>query len=130
MLIPTNLNQTIIAKAAIQNNSQLATHITTIFPNISANVTPLALTLRTTPAQLRALAAFVAKTTTIRATALVDIAVTDRLGSRGRFSIKYLFLSVLYNSRLVIEVYADETTSIPSLANPFFNRTCIFASAG
>lgn len=108
----------------------MAHAISLTFIGVNSNVTPFNTVIRTTPAKLRSLAAFIAKSTTIRATTLVDIAVTDRLSTRGRFSIKYLFLSGLYSNRLALEIYVDETTSVPSLASPFFNRKRIFASAG
>ena len=115
---------------SLNNNILVARALTKAFPNTVAHVSPLSLIIRTTPSRLRVLAAFVAKSTTIRASTLVDIAVTDRLGARGRFSVKYLFLSSLYNNRVTLEIYVDETTAVPSLASPFFNCKRIFASAG
>ena len=114
----------------LETNYNFAIGVVSAFPNTAANVTPLSVTLRTSPARLRALAAFIAKSTVVRATTLVDIAVTDRLGAKGRFSVKYLFLSALYNNRVIVEIYVDETTTVPSLASSFFNRMRIFASAG
>ena len=114
----------------LETNYNFAIGVVSAFPNTAANVTPLSVALRTSPTRLRTLAAFIAKSTVVRATTLVDIAVTDRLGAKGRFSIKYLFLSALYNNRVIVEIYVDETTTVPSLASSFFNRTRIFASAG
>lgn len=115
---------------SFSTNLILSNVIRNALPSARVNTTPLALTVRTTPLQLRNVTSFLAKATNIRSGSLVDIAVTDRLGVRGRFSVKYLFLSSFYNNRLIVEVYADETTAVPSIAGPFFNRKRIFASAG
>jgi NADH:ubiquinone oxidoreductase subunit C len=86
--------------------------------------------LKTTRKLVRPLASFLRNSSAVQATILVDIAATDKLDKSGRFSIKYSFLSVVFNRRLTVEVFSDETLSIPSLAAPFFNNQKIFASAG
>lgn len=86
--------------------------------------------LRTTRKLLRPLAVFLRNNSAVQATILVDIATTDKLDKTGRFSIKYSFLSVAFNRRLTVEIFTDETLTIPSLAAPFFNNQKIFASAG
>lgn len=86
--------------------------------------------LKTTRQFLRPLAAFLRNSSAVQASILVDIAATDKLDKVGRFSIKYSFLSVTFNSRLTVEVFSDEMLSIPSLAAPFLNNQKVFASAG
>ena len=88
------------------------------------------LLLRTTPAALRALAYYLSRCPTLQLKTLVDIAVVDRLRSNARFSVNYLLFSATMNQRLVVQVYADETATIPSLAVPFANGQRIFAAGG
>lgn len=97
---------------------------------LQANYTPNGTVLKTTRNNIRALSAFLRNNTATQASILVDIAATDKLSKTGRFSIKYSFLSVMYNRRLTVELFSDETLSIPSLAAPFVNQQKIFASAG
>lgn len=86
--------------------------------------------LRTTRKLLRPLAVFLRNNSATQATILVDIATTDKLDKTGRFSIKYSLLSITFNRRFTIEIFTNETLTIPSLAAPFFNNQKIFASAG
>jgi NADH:ubiquinone oxidoreductase subunit C len=60
---------------------------------------------------------------------LVDIAVVDKLRSNGRFVVNYLFLSMPTNQRLVVQLFANETSTMPSLAVPFANGQRLFAAA-
>lgn len=94
------------------------------------NSTPLIpLQINTTPSNLRALA-FILKTSTFtQASMLIDIVVQDRPQLPGRFSIKYLLLSIPYNQRFIIEVFARETTILPSLAAPFAHAAKVFSSS-
>jgi NADH:ubiquinone oxidoreductase subunit C len=93
-------------------------------------VTPLATTLRTSPRNLRPLTIFLKNSTQIQAASLTDICVTDRLKVKGRFVVKYFFISLKLNTRLSLTFCVNETSTIPSLAAPFFNNQRIFASAG
>ena len=112
------------------HNTQVAIEVAKLVAPVQTTATPLSLIIRTTPSKLRGVAAFLAKGTAVRASTLVDIAVTDRITVAGRFSVKYFFLSSLYNNRLTVELYVDEIIAVPSLASPFFNQKRIFASAG
>jgi hypothetical protein len=60
----------------------------------------------------------------------VDIAVVDKLRPIGRFAVNYLFLSMATNQRTVVQLFVDETSTIPSLAVPFANGQRVFAGAG
>lgn len=86
--------------------------------------------LRTTSEKIRQLAIFLRNKTELSFSTLVDIAVTDKLSSTGRFVITYLFLSSANNSRISVQIYAEERTTIPSLTAPLFNNQKIFAAAG
>lgn len=96
----------------------------------STRVTPEGLVLRTSPAKVRPLALYIRNSSLLQFRTLVDIAVTDKLLPAGRFVVNYSFLSTVTNQRLTIQLYATETTTIPSLAAPFLNRQELFASAG
>ena len=109
--------------------AQLATALPKlVFGTSSTPFIPLQ--LQTTPENLRALALIIKASALTQATLLTDIVVTDRLEQAGRFSVKYLFLSLRYNQRMVVELFARETTIIPSLAAPFAMGQRIFSGAG
>lgn len=88
-----------------------------------------ALVVRTSSSKLRALSLYLRNSTVSQFRTLVDIAVVDRLLPRGRFVINYLFLSMVTNQRLTVSVYANETTSLPSLSTPFLGAQRLFPSA-
>lgn len=92
----------------------------------SANET----TLRTTRASIRAVAIFLRNSIATQATTLVDIAAMDKPSQAGRFPVKYLFLSAVHNRRLTIELFVDETLSIPSLSTEILYTQRLFSSAG
>jgi NADH:ubiquinone oxidoreductase subunit C len=128
MLVTTNKQQ-----IALYNNTVLQTkQIKTLAPALVFQTTysPNGVILRTTRNKIRAVAALLRNSTALQATILVDIAATDKLEQQGRFSIKYNFLSVTYNKRITVEVFCEETLSIPSLAAPFLNNQKVFAAAG
>jgi len=77
------------------------------------------LSVRTTREGLRAIAIFFRNSSVFQANSLVDIAVTDRIDQKGRFSVKYNLLSTRYQLRVSVEVFTNETLSIPSLAAAF-----------
>lgn len=109
-----------------------AVQIKNILPSLvfQATYTPNGLVYRTTRNNIRPLAGFLRNSSAMQATILVDIAATDKLDRAGRFSVKYNFLSVTYNRRFTVELFTDETLSIPSLTAPFINQQKVFASAG
>jgi NADH:ubiquinone oxidoreductase subunit C len=128
MLATTNKQQ-----IALYNNAVLqAKQIKLLTPALvfQAAYSPNGLILRTSRNQIRALSAFLRNSTALQTTILADIAATDKLEQSGRFSIKYSFLSVTYSRRLTVEVYCEETLSVPSLAAPFLNNQKVFAAAG
>lgn len=116
--------------ALISNFTNYATQIVKLPLIHGASATPNGFIVRVHPNNLRVVSALVGLSTHIRSNSLVDIAVTDKLSERGRFAVKYLFLSTLYNARIVVEIYTTETSPIPSIAGAFFNNKAIFASAG
>jgi len=101
-------------------------------PGLSYSATPTSdsLLVRTAPSKLRALVLFLRSSSHLQFRTLVDIAVVDKLRVRGRFAVNYLFLSMTTNQRLVVQLFADETTVVPSLAVPFANGQRLFAAAG
>lgn len=50
---------------------------------------------------------------------LVDIVAIDRIGLVGRFVVKYLLLSHVYNARTIVTLFTNETLSVPSLCSVF-----------
>jgi NADH:ubiquinone oxidoreductase subunit C len=84
---------------------------------------------RTSLSSVRALSFFLRGSTHLQFRSLIDIAVVDRLRARARFSVNYLFFSVATNQRAVMQVFANETSTIPSLCVPFANGQRVFASA-
>jgi NADH:ubiquinone oxidoreductase subunit C len=87
------------------------------------------LVVRTSSSKLRALSLYLRNSTVSQFRTLVDIAVVDRLLPCGRFAINYLFLSMVTNQRLIVTVYANETTTLPSLSAPFLGDQRFFPSA-
>lgn len=87
------------------------------------------LVVRTSISKLRALAFYLRNSTTAQFRILVDIAVVDKLLPKGRFAVNYLFLSPVTNQRLIVTVYANETTTLPSLSTPFLGDQRFFPSA-
>lgn len=95
----------------------------------SVRVTPEGIILRTSPAKIRPLALYIRNNSLLQFRTLVDIAVVDKLLPSGRFAVNYSFLSMVTNQRVTLQLYATETTTIPSLAAPFVNAQRLFASA-
>ena len=95
----------------------------------SVRVTPEGIILRTTPTKVRPLALYIRNSSLLQFRTLVDIAVVDKLLPAGRFAVNYSFLSMVTNQRITVQLYATETTTIPSLASPFVNAQRLFASA-
>jgi NADH:ubiquinone oxidoreductase subunit C len=95
----------------------------------SVRVTPEGILLRTSPAKVRPLALYIRNNSLLQFRTLVDIAVVDRLLPAGRFAVSYSFLSMITNQRITLQLFATETTTIPSLASPFVNTQRLFASA-
>ena len=87
------------------------------------------LVIRTSGSKLRALSLYLRNSTVSQFRTLVDIAVIDRLLTKGRFIINYLFLSLVTNQRLIVTVYANETTTLPSLSAPFLSDRRFLPSA-
>jgi NADH:ubiquinone oxidoreductase subunit C len=106
--------------------------VQTCMPSLvsSTTVTPYACVLYTHPTAIRSLALFLRNSTSLQAATLTDIIVADRCVATGRFTVKYLLLSIRLNARLLISFSVSETGSIPSLTTPFFNNQRVFASAG
>lgn len=100
-------------------------------PGLIHSVSPRidSLVVRTSPAKLRAVALYLRNSTCAQFRTLVDIAVVDRLLPKGRFAVNYLFLSMVTNQRLTVQVYANETTTLPSLSTPFISTDRFFPSA-
>lgn len=88
------------------------------------------LLVRTSSKTIRALALCLRNHTHCQFRSLVDIAVVDRLRAPTRFSITYLFLSIPTNQRVLVQLFASETSTIPSLSVPYANGQRYFASAG
>ena len=86
--------------------------------------------LRVNPASLRSVALYLRNSSNVQAASLVDIVVVDRIGTAGRFTVKYLFLSFALQARLTLSFSVSEVAVIPSLAAPFAGYQRIFAAAG
>jgi hypothetical protein len=85
--------------------------------------------LRTSPKTLRALAIVLRQSSYLQFRSLIDLAVVDRLRTPSRFSVNYLFFSAPTNQRLLLQLFVDETSTIPSLSTPYTNGQRYFASA-
>lgn len=116
----------------VKDRISAAQQLHKMLPALIYSATPRndGLLLRTTPTALRSLAYYLCRCPTFQLKSLVDIAVVDRLRSSARFSVNYLFFSAATNQRLLVQVFADETTTIPSLAVPFANGQRLFAASG
>jgi NADH:ubiquinone oxidoreductase subunit C len=117
--------------AILRQSSKLLRQIQQDLPGLvySTVSTPDGMILRTSPSKLRALALFLRNSSRMQFRTLVDIAVVDKLHPVGRFAVNYLFLSMITNQRITIQLFANETTTIPSLASPFANGQRLFAAA-
>lgn len=116
----------------IKDRIAVAQQLRKTLPALVFSATPRndGLLVRTTPGALRALAYYLCRCPAFQLKSLVDIAVVDRLRSSARFSINYLFFSANTNQRLLVQIFADETTTIPSLSVPFANGQRLFAAGG
>jgi len=85
--------------------------------------------IRTSADKLRALSLCIRNSNRLQFKTLADIAVVDKVLGAGRFAVNYLFLSVTLNQRLTLQLFCNETTTIPSLAAPFANGQRLFACA-
>lgn len=101
-------------------------------PSVVYSVTPRndGLLIRTVSKSIRSAAIFVRHSTATQLFTLTDIAVVDRMKAPGRFAVNYLFLSAVTNQRVVIQLFATETSAIPSLAAPYTNGQRLFAAGG
>jgi len=126
MLVPTQEQENFLKTAtlALQNCQQELPALVS-----SVRVTPEGIILRTTPTKVRPLALYIRNSSLLQFRTLVDIAVVDKLLPAGRFAVNYSFLSMVTNQRITVQLYATETTTIPSLASPFVNAQRLFASA-
>lgn len=114
----------------IKTNTLIAQQLRNALPAIVYSATPRndGVLLRTTASALRALSFFLRQSSPLQLRSLIDIAVVDRLRQSARFSVNYLFFSAATNQRFLIQVFADETSTIPSLSVPFANGQRLFAS--
>ena len=126
------MNSISLTELIIQDQGRHVTkQIIALFPHTTTNyATKTGLIVRTTPANLRAIAIFLRNYSPFQLSTLADIAVVDRLEQKNRFTVKYLFLSTKTNQRATVKLFVNETSAIPSLAAPFFNAKQFFASAG
>ena len=117
---------------ALQHNIELGSQLKDNLPALIFGVVPSTegLLVRTSPSKIRALSFFFRNSTVLQLRTLVDISVVDKLLPTGRFSVNYLFLSVVTNQRLTLQVFASETTTLPSIAIPYANGQRLFAAAG
>jgi NADH:ubiquinone oxidoreductase subunit C len=121
-----------LTRGATAAVSGVAPALTKSLPALVYSVTPRndGFMARTNGASLRSLALYLRNNTHLQFRSLIDIAVVDRVRSPARFSVNYLFLSVPTNQRCVVQLFATETSTIPSLAVPYANGQRIFASGG
>jgi NADH dehydrogenase (ubiquinone) Fe-S protein 3 len=77
--------------------------------------------LYTSPKYLVPLVIFLRDHTNSQFKMLVDITAVDFPERKDRFEIVYLFLSVKYNTRLIVKVSVDEITPVPSVESIFPN---------
>jgi len=120
--------QNIFLESVTEFSYQLRNNLSSLV--YSATSTNDGLLLRTAPGKLRALSLFFRNSTYLQTRTLVDIAVVDKLRATGRFAVNYLFLSMTTNQRIVVQLFVDETSTVPSLAVPFANGQRVFAGAG
>lgn len=116
----------------ISSNIDAAVNLRKMLPALVYSATPRndGLLIRTSAKSLRSLSLFFRHSTHFQARSLIDIAVVDRLRPAARFSINYLFFSATTNQRLLVQLFAQETSTIPSLSVPYANGQRYFASAG
>jgi len=95
----------------------------------STHATPHGILIRTAAHKLRSLSLYLRNTARLQFKSLVDIAVVDKLLSGGRFTVNYLFLSMITNQRIVVQLFTSEVLTIPSLTAPFLNGKRLFAGA-
>jgi NADH:ubiquinone oxidoreductase subunit C len=103
-----------------QNDRLLATDV----------LKPSRLIVTTSRKYLRSLAFFIRNSTYCQAAILTDVIGADRLrAAKARFALQYQFLSDRFRKRISVELFSTETSSVPSIATPFFCGQRIFAAA-
>jgi NADH:ubiquinone oxidoreductase subunit C len=124
------MSYTSLQETNLHRNRALLRQLKISLPGLIHSVvaTPDNLIIRTSPTKLRALSLVLRNTTWLQLRSLVDIAVTDRLLPRGRFVVNYLFLSMICNQRVTVQLFANETSTLPSISAPFGEQR-FFASA-
>lgn len=96
----------------------------------SYRVTPDSSNLFTVPGSIRALATYLKKSTSGQFRTLTDIAVTDRLTAKARFTANFGLLSTTVSQRLTISLSVNETEPIPTLTgNTHQNTQAVFPAA-
>lgn len=117
-------------KIALRMNENMLKQIENNVPSLVHSVQATAdnLLIRTSHSAVRPLALYLRNSTHLQFRTLVDIAVVDKLLPNGRFAVNYIMLSMTLNQRIAVQLFANETSTLPSLAVPFGNRR-FFASA-
>ena len=87
------------------------------------------LLIRVSASKLRKVCLLLRSSTLTQLRSLVDIAAVDKLHAAGRFTVNYLFLSMTTNQRVIVQLFTNETNTIPSLAVPFGRGQRLFAGA-
>jgi NADH dehydrogenase (ubiquinone) Fe-S protein 3 len=84
-------------------------------------ITKEEVTIYTSPKYLIELITFLKNHTNSQYDMLVDITAVDYPEREKRFEVIYIFLSVKYNSRIIIKLSVDEITPVPSAEKVFPN---------
>jgi len=125
--MPTAILQSIV----LQTRSELSLLVQDNLRALVYSVSPTSdgLLIRTSSDNLRKLCFILRNGTLTQFKTLVDIAAVDKLHVAGRFAVNYLFLSMITNQRVTVQLFANETSTIPSLAVPFGRGQRLFAGA-
>lgn len=124
------MKYTVYQQVVLRMNENMLNQIEQNVPGLihSVQAKPDNLLIRTSSSTIRPLALFLRNSTQLQFRTLVDIAVVDKLLPCGRFVVNYLLLSMPLNQRVTVQIFANETSTLPSLAVPFGDHR-FFASA-
>jgi len=126
------MSTSILQSIVLNNRSELSLLTQNNLRALVYSVSPTSdgLLIRVSADNLRKLCFLLRNSTLTQFKSLVDIAAVDKLHVAGRFAVNYLFLSMTTNQRVTIQLFANETSTIPSLAVPFGRGQRLFAGAG
>lgn len=114
------------------NNKKIALHTLESLPKILHRVSILNNTVLffTDASKMPFFAFFIRNASFFQGMTLVDIVCSDKPNYLGRFSLKYIFFSICYNSRVQLNTFTTSLLQVPSISSTFLKYYFLFPAAG